>query len=237
MDLSVILIVVIALAAGRADRLAGRQPRRRRRRAGDRKSLRLQLDAVIKERDDNRSAASELAHPARRPGRARALVPAAARGAARGQGEPVGAIPRDRRQVARRGAQSLPRAGRREVHPGGDAGRSAAQELSGEAPDGREGARRPLCRPARGGRAGADRAGAGPRRDPQPGQCAALVAQGARPLGRADAPQRARAGRASAPTPISAPKCRSTARTAGCGPTSSCACPAGASWSSTPNAR
>ena len=46
--------------------------------------------------------------------------------------------------------------------------------------------RRPLCRPARGGRAGPGGAGAGPRRDPQPGQCAALVAQGARPLGRAE---------------------------------------------------
>ena len=90
-----------------------------------------------------RRTSSLLSRPA---GGAREIVRAADRSAQGSQGEPFGAIPRDRQQVARRRAQDLSRAGRREVHAKAVTPvELLLQDLSGEAADDRKGARRPLC--------------------------------------------------------------------------------------------
>ena len=182
-------------------------------------TLRLQLDEVVKERDVNRGALNELAALKAGQEEREKSFPAADRSAQGRQGKPVRAIPRDRQQAARRRPQDLPRPGRRAVHPGGEPGRNPAQDLSGKAPDDREGAGRPLCRAARSGRAGADRAGPGPRRDPAPRQCLARFAQGARAVGRAELAQRARAGGAHRPRRFPDRSVGRRARRGACAPT------------------
>ena len=208
MDAAVIVFVLIALAVGGLiGWLIGSRDGAAR--AKPYENLRLQLDEVVKERDSNRAAAQELAalkagHEEREKSFQQQIE------ALKDAKESLSrAIPRDRQQVTRRGAQDVSRAGRREVQPGRQPCRVASQILSGEAADDRKGARRPLCRTARSRRTGPHGAGAGSRRDPQPGQCAARVTQGARPLGRTVAQERARTGGVEPYTQIFKWKCQS----------------------------
>ena len=166
----------------------------------------------------------------KRPRGTREIVPAADRSAQGRQGEPFGAIPRDRRQIARRGAQDLPRAGRRRSSAKGcqpvemllKPYQEKLQTIEKERVDHYAGLREAveLVRTGQG------------RFATRPAAWSMLCAR---------RPRRAAAGanrasrtssnrRASAHTPISKPKCRSRARTDVCARTSWCGCRAGESW-------
>ena len=193
MDAAVFGFVVVALAIGALiGWLVGSRAAAGAKQTVD--NLRLQLDEVVKERDSNRAAVAELGGAEGRAG-----------GAGESFEQQIAALKDAKESLSAQfheiANKLLGDARKTFLDQAGEkftqavlAGRDLAQDLSGEAPDDREGAGRPLCRPSRGGRAGADGAGAGARRDTPPRQCAARFAQGARPLGRAEPQERARTG-------------------------------------------
>ena len=121
MDTAVIIVGIVALALGALIGwlFASRAARRRARQTVD--TLRLQLDEVVKERDANRSAASELAAVRARPGRARPRSPAATGSAAKRSSREIGS------KLLGEAQEQFLEAGRRALH--GSPKRTSGQEL------------------------------------------------------------------------------------------------------------
>ncbi len=186
-------------------------------------SLRLQLDEVVKERDDNRGAASATcgAERRRRPSAAtstsgsKALRSRRADSASSGSAqllEIASKLARRARKRFRATRQSEKLTGRAQPVER----RSSAMRRSFSR---RERARRPLCRPSRSGGAGPD--GAGQVRDEtRASSTRCALAQGARALGREEPCATSLIRLAWSNMSISRPKSRSRATKADCGPTS-----------------